>query len=79
MNKLEVLRAIQAGGFARDLRLNDDFATFLATLDQLESEGMVEGVQRYRDPDDAHVISVRIARLTDTGMSYVNAMSGDSQ
>jgi len=79
LKKLDVLRAIHAGGFVRDLRVDDDFAAFLTALDQLESEGLLEGVRRYRDADERHVVSVRIDRLTDRGMSYVNVMSEEEE
>jgi hypothetical protein len=76
LNKLDVLQAIDAGGFERQAHKDSDVEEILAFVDQLEAEGLIHDVYRYRhsDSEDMRIISVRVGGLPGRGDSYVNAM-----
>ena len=73
LSKLELLLDIQSGGFERARAMHDGFDAVLSMINQLEHEGLLEEV--YRHLTALHAIDVvKVARLSDRGESYVNAM-----
>ena len=72
LTELEVMQEIRTRGLARQLGTQGDFESVLRLVDHLESEGLVEDVQRHREFDSPRrrVDQVNVARLSDRGIAY---------
>lgn len=74
MTELEVMQEIRTRGLVRQLGVQGDFVSVLQLVDRLESEGLVEDVQRHREFDSPRrrVDQVEVPRLSDRGIAYLN-------
>ena len=78
VTKLEALQAIHEDGLVRQRATCTDFEAVLAIVDQLEHEGLVEGV--YRRALSTNLVDfVKVIALSVRGVAYVKAMSEEEE